>query len=66
MHKAQTKPENGQAVLGFFDWAYRNGGKLAEDLAYVPMPAAVIGMVEQSWKTIVGPDGKPVWTGSGS
>jgi phosphate transport system substrate-binding protein len=66
MHKAQTKPDTGQAVLNFFDWAYRNGGKLAEDLAYVPMPAAVIGMVEQSWKTIVGPDGKPVWTGSGS
>ena len=66
MHQAQTKPDSGRAVLAFFDWAYHNGGKLAEDLAYVPMPAAVVGMVEQSWKTIVGPDGKPVWTGSGS
>jgi hypothetical protein len=26
----------------------------------------VVGLVEQSWKQIVGPDGKPIWTGSGS
>jgi hypothetical protein len=30
------------------------------------MPAKVVTAVEQSWKQIVGPDGKPVWTGSGS
>ena len=66
MHQVQSKPATAQEVLSFFDWAYRNGGKLAEDLAYVPMPAAVVGMVEQSWKTIVGPDGKPVWKGQGS
>jgi phosphate transport system substrate-binding protein len=66
MHKAQTKPATAHEVLAFFDWAYRNGGKLAEDLAYVPMPQNVIGLVEQSWKSIVGPDGKPVWDGHAS
>jgi phosphate transport system substrate-binding protein len=66
MDRQQTDPARGHEVLSFFDWAYHNGGKLAEDLAYVPMPAAVVAPVEQSWKTIVGPDGKPVWTGSGS
>jgi hypothetical protein len=30
------------------------------------MPAAVISAVEASWKTIVGADGKPVWTGQPS
>ena len=53
-------------MLSFFDWAYHNGGQLAEQLDYVPMPANVVGVVEQSWKTIAGPDGKPVWDGHGS
>ena len=66
MHKQQTDPAKAREVLNFFDWAYRNGGKLAEELAYVPMPQKVIGMVEQSWKSIVGPDGKPVWQGPAS
>jgi phosphate transport system substrate-binding protein len=63
MHKQQTKPDAARAVLGFFDWAYRNGGALAEALDYVAMPATIVNAVEQSWKQIVGPDGKPVWDG---
>jgi phosphate transport system substrate-binding protein len=66
MHLQQEKPETAHEVLNFFDWAYHNGGKLAEDLDYVPMPANVVSQVEASWKTIVGADGKPVWTGKGS
>ncbi len=66
MHKQQADQPKAREVLNFFDWAYRNGGKLAEELAYVPMPQKVIGMVEQSWKAIVGPDGKPVWQGPAS
>jgi len=66
MHKQQAKPASAREVLNFFDWAYRNGGKMAEELHYVPMPAAVVGMVEQSWKEIAGTDGKPVWTGPAS
>ncbi|HTQ34177.1 MAG TPA: phosphate ABC transporter substrate-binding protein PstS [Stellaceae bacterium] len=66
MHHQQTKPDSAREVLNFFDWSYHNGGKMAEELDYVPMPASVISMVEQSWKTIVGPDGKPVWAGHGS
>jgi phosphate transport system substrate-binding protein len=61
MHMQQTKPETAREVLNFFDWAYHNGSKLAEQLDYVPMPASVISAVEQSWKTIVGPDGKSIW-----
>jgi phosphate transport system substrate-binding protein len=48
-------------VIRFFDWAYANGGKTAEELDYVPLPAAVQDAVRQAWKTsIKGPDGKPV------
>jgi len=66
MHKKPTDPAKAKEVLNFFDWAYHNGSQMAEQLDYVPMPAKVITAVEQSWKEIVGPDGKPVWTGSGS
>src|SRR5437763_3113147 len=66
MRKQQTDPAKAKAVLDFFDWAFRNGGRMAEQLDYVPMPEKVVGLVEQSWKQIAGPDGKPVWTGSGS
>jgi len=66
MHHNQEKPETAREVLNFFDWAYHNGGQMAEQLDYVPMPANVVSLVEGSWKTIVGPDGKPVWAGKGS
>jgi phosphate transport system substrate-binding protein len=66
MHKQQTDPAKAKEVLSFFDWAFHNGGQMAEQLDYVPMPEKVAGAVEQSWKQITGPDGKPVWTGSGS
>jgi phosphate transport system substrate-binding protein len=66
MHKKQEKPASAKEVLSFFDWSYHNGGKLAEQLDYVPMPPAVVKMVEESWKTIVSPDGKPVWDGKSS
>ena len=62
MHKQQSKPEVAREALNFFDGCYRDGGKMAEDLDYVPMPESVIKMVEQSWQQIKGPDGKPVWS----
>jgi phosphate transport system substrate-binding protein len=48
-------------VMKFFDWAFTNGTKLAEDLEYIPLPKAVQDAVRASWKTqIKGPDGRPV------
>jgi phosphate transport system substrate-binding protein len=62
LHKVQEKPESGKEVLAFFSWAYANGGKMAEDLAYVPMPSPVVKLVESSWNTNVkDPNGKPIW-----
>ena len=61
LYKTQEKPENGKAVLKFFDWAYTDGDKMAEDLIYVPMPDKVVKMVEDSWKSVVDADGKPVF-----
>jgi phosphate transport system substrate-binding protein len=66
MHKQQSKPEVAREVINFFAWAYLNGGKLADELDYVPMPESVVKLVEQSWQQIKGPDGKAVWTGRSS
>ena len=51
MHKSQDKPAQAAQVLKFFEWAYKNGDKTAEDLAYVPMPAAVKAQVEKLWQS---------------
>jgi phosphate transport system substrate-binding protein len=67
MHKKQQDAQKAKQVIDFFSWAYRNGSQNAEQLHYVPMPEAVVDAVEQTWKKdIVGPDGKPVWTGPAS
>ena len=51
IHKSPEKGENAKEVLKFFDWAYTNGGKLASDLDYVPLPANVVTMIRDAWKT---------------
>jgi phosphate transport system substrate-binding protein len=62
MHTKQDKPQNAAEVLKFFDWAYKNGGKLAEELDYVPMPESVSKLVEAAWKAdIKDASGKAVW-----
>jgi phosphate transport system substrate-binding protein len=50
MHTTQADAAKGKEVLKFFDWAYKNGGAAATELDYVPMPAPVIKLVEESWK----------------
>jgi len=49
------------SALKFFSWAYAKGGKMAEELDYVPMPAKVVKEIEAMWaKSITGSDGKPL------
>ncbi len=60
MQLKQDKPGNATEVFKFFSWAYKNGGKLASDLDYVPMPANVIGTIEKSWSQVTDASGKPV------
>ena len=61
MHKTQKDPETAKRVLDFFTWAYQNGGKLADELSYIPMPTSVVELIRKEWKAeIKGPDGKPI------
>jgi phosphate transport system substrate-binding protein len=63
MHKVQENPGEAQQVLDFFGWAYANGGKMAEDLVYVPMPDNVVKLINASWAQIKTAGGEPVWKG---
>lgn len=60
MQKVQDKPGQAAATLKFFDWAYKNGDKTADDLDYVPMPAAVKTQIEKAWGEIKDASGKAV------
>jgi phosphate transport system substrate-binding protein len=55
------KPEETQAALKFFDWAYKNGDKLATEIDYVPLPAPVKEQVRAAWKGVVDNSGKPIF-----
>ncbi|WP_373888178.1 phosphate ABC transporter substrate-binding protein PstS [Massilia sp. Root351] len=50
MHKTQADAAKGKEVVKFFDWAFKNGGAAAADLDYVPLPASVVKLVQDSWK----------------
>lgn len=60
LHKKQDKPANGAEVLKFFDWALTDGGKLALDLDYIPLPPEVVAQVKASWKTVTDTAGAPI------
>ena len=60
------KPQDAAATaeaLKFFAWAYAKGGKTAEDLDYVPMPANVVKDIESTWASeIKDASGKPLYS----
>jgi phosphate transport system substrate-binding protein len=60
MYKAQEKPAEAVTALKFFDWAYKNGDKTADDLDYVPMPPVVKAQIEKAWGEIKDAAGKPI------
>jgi phosphate transport system substrate-binding protein len=62
MHARQDNPAAGREVLKFFDWAFKNGDPLAQQLDYVAMPAKVKDMIRKTWaKQVAGADGKTVY-----
>jgi phosphate transport system substrate-binding protein len=62
MYKQPQNVDNSALALKFFDWAYGKGGKMAQDLDYVPLPKDVVDHIREMWAAqIKGPDGKPVY-----
>ena len=43
------KVATNKEVVKFFDWAYKNGDKTAEDLGYVPLPASTKDEIRKYW-----------------
>ena len=49
------KPEDtakSKAALSFFDWAFSNGDKAADDLDYVALPTSVKNKIRSDWKQL--------------
>ena len=63
MHKLQEKSAQGTELLKFFEWSYKHGGKMADELDYVALPESLIKLIHTSWGNIKDAAGKPVWTG---
>ncbi len=62
VQKVQEKPDTGFAVLKFFDWAFVNGGKMAQELDYVPVPEKLQQLIRTSWKEQVkDSSGQVIW-----
>jgi len=59
-----TQPQDPAAAkeaLKFFEWAYTKGGKMAEELDYVPMPPDVVSLIKKEWSSdIKDASGKPL------
>jgi phosphate transport system substrate-binding protein len=59
--KNPKDPARSANVMKFFDWAYKNGDKIAASLEYIALPEQVKESVQKAWHSeIKGPDGKPV------
>ena len=61
VHARQDKVEAGREVLKFFDWAFKNGAKMADELDYVPMPEPVVKQIQTAWKGVTDASGKALY-----
>ena len=62
VHKQPSDPAAAAEALRFFNWGYAKGGKLAEELDYVPMPSNVVNAVQKVWVSeIKDGSGRPIF-----
>ncbi|OIO69779.1 MAG: phosphate ABC transporter substrate-binding protein PstS [Zetaproteobacteria bacterium CG12_big_fil_rev_8_21_14_0_65_55_1124] len=62
MYKSQDNAAQAKEVLKFFEYSFKNGSQAAMDLDYVPMPEAVVKMVEATWASeLKDTSGKAIW-----
>ncbi|MEA2832849.1 MAG: phosphate transport system substrate-binding protein [Methylobacteriaceae bacterium] len=61
MPKQPPDPAAAKEALKFFDWAFTKGGKMAEELDYIPMPEKVVALIRKEWSSdIKDTSGKPL------
>jgi len=61
IHQKQDKADTGREVLKFFDWSFKNGAKMADELDYVPIPDAVVKEIQAVWKGVTDTSGKTIY-----
>jgi len=49
MHREPADKAASAEAIKFFKWAFANGGKMAEELDYIPMPDNVVKLIEKTW-----------------
>jgi phosphate transport system substrate-binding protein len=49
MHKDGADKAASQEAIKFFKYAFAKGGKMAEELDYIPMPDSVVKLIEKTW-----------------
>jgi phosphate transport system substrate-binding protein len=50
IHAQPPDPAAAGEALKFFNWSYKNGGEMASQLDYVPLPKELIEQVRATWK----------------
>jgi phosphate transport system substrate-binding protein len=62
VHKQPQDPIAVGEALKFFAWAYAKGGKMAEEIGYVPLPKNLVTEIEKVWASKVkDANGKPLY-----
>jgi phosphate transport system substrate-binding protein len=61
MQSKADKPEQSKQVLKFFEWALKNGQKMASELDYVALPSATVTLIQAEWKRVADAQGKAVY-----
>jgi phosphate transport system substrate-binding protein len=51
MHKDASDKAASQEAIKFFKYAFAKGGKMAEELDYIPMPESVVKLIEKTWSS---------------
>ena len=49
VHKEPADKAASAEAVKFFKWAFAKGGKMAEELDYIPMPDSVVKLIEKTW-----------------
>jgi phosphate transport system substrate-binding protein len=52
VHTKPTDAAAAKTAINFFDWAFTNGDKAADDLDYVALPLAVKNKIRADWKKL--------------
>jgi phosphate transport system substrate-binding protein len=63
VYKQPDDPVAVGEALKFFAWAFKDGGAMAAELDYVPLPAPLTAQVKATWASEITAGGHPLWSG---